>query len=53
MIGKGIADIKKEEFSFKFDENSQEKDSLNILVGNKKISPAEILKHLKKLLKPN
>jgi molecular chaperone HscA len=53
LIGKGIADIKKEEFSFKFDENSQEKDSLNILVGNKKISPAEIsaeiLKHLKKI----
>jgi molecular chaperone HscA len=53
LMGKSFSDVKDEKFHFEIEENNSEKESLKILVGNRKISPeevsAEILKYLKNL----
>ena len=57
LMGKSFADIKNEKFSFEIDQNSAEKEVLRIVVGNRKIRPAEvsseILKYLKNLAEKN
>ncbi len=53
LMGKSFHDVKDGRFSFKIDKNSAEKEVLRIIVGPRKVRPAEvsseILKHLKKL----
>jgi molecular chaperone HscA len=57
LMGKSFADIKNEKFSFEIDQNSAEKEVLRIVVGNRRIRPAEvsseILKYLKSLAEKN
>lgn len=53
LMGKSFSDVKNQKFDFEIDPESQEKEVLRIVVGSRKIRPAEvsseILKHLKNL----
>ena len=53
LMGKSFSDVKDKKFSFALDADSKEKETLRIIVGDKKITPtevsAEILKKLKNL----
>lgn len=51
LMGKSFADIKNEKFSFGIDQNSAEKEVLRIVVGNRKIRPAEVSSEILKYLK--
>ncbi|MBP7710576.1 MAG: Hsp70 family protein [Rickettsiales bacterium] len=57
LMGKSFADVKNEKFDFEIDQNSDQKEVLRIVVGSRKIRPAEvsseILKHLKNLAEKN
>ena len=56
-MGKSFADVKNEKLNFKIEQNSDQKEVLQILVGDRKIRPAEvsseILKYLKNLAQNN
>ena len=53
LMGKSFADVQNQKLNFKIEQNSNQKEVLQILVGDKKIRPAEIsaeiLKNLKNL----
>lgn len=53
LMGKSFSDFNDGNLSFKIEKNSNEKEALKIVIGEKKITPAEvsaeILKHLKNL----
>lgn len=53
LMGKGFTDVKNnlDKFPFKFDESLDDKDSLHIIIGKKKYSPAEISAQILKYLK--
>ena len=51
LMGKSFSDVKEKNFAFKIDAESQEKAALRIIVGNKKITPAEISSEILKKLK--
>ena len=51
LMGKSFADIKNEKFSFEIDQNSAEKEVLRIVVGNRRIRPAEVSSEILKYLK--
>lgn len=53
LMGKGFGDVKDglSEFEFKFDESTSDKDSLRIIIGEKKYSAAEISAQILKFLK--
>jgi molecular chaperone HscA len=57
LMGKSFSDVKNEKFDFEIDQNSAENEVLRIVVGSRKITPAEvsseILKHLKNLAEKN
>ncbi len=57
LMGKSFADVKNEKFDFEIDQNSDQNEVLRIVVGSRKIRPAEvsseILKHLKNLAEKN
>jgi len=57
LMGKSFADVKNEKLNFKIEQNSDQKEVLQILVGDRKIRPAEvsseILKYLKNLAQNN
>ena len=57
LMGKSFSDVKNEKFSFEIDQCSAEKEVLRIIVGPRKIRPAEvsseILKYLKNLAETN
>ncbi len=51
LMGKSFFDVKDQKFSFKIDPDSKEKESLKIVVGDRKISTAEISAEILKKLK--
>lgn len=57
LMGKSFSDVKNEKFFFEIDQCSAEKEVLRIIVGPRKIRPAEvsseILKYLKNLAETN
>ncbi len=57
LMGKSFSDVKNQKFGFEIDQDSNEKEVLRIVVGARKIRPAEvsseILKHLKNLAENN
>ena len=57
LMGKSFADVQNQKLDFKIEQNSNQKEVLRILVGDKKIRPAEIsaeiLKNLKNLAEKN
>jgi molecular chaperone HscA len=57
LMGKSFADVKNQKFDFEIDPDSAQKEVLRLVVGGRKIRPAEvsseILKHLKNLAEKN
>ena len=57
LMGKSFADVQNQKLNFEIDQNSDQKEVLRILVGDRKIRPAEIsseiLKYLKNLAEKN
>ena len=51
LMGKSFSDVKNENFSFKIDGESKEKEALRIIVGNRKITPAEVSSEILRKLK--
>ncbi len=51
LMGKSFLDVKDTKFAFKLDEESKEKESLKIIVGSRKITPAEVSSEILKKLK--
>jgi molecular chaperone HscA len=57
LMGKSFSDVKNQKFTFKIDESGAKEGILQIIIGDKKITPAEvsaiILKYLKDLAEKN
>ena len=51
LMGKSFSDLKDQKFSFTIDAESKEKEALRIIVGNRKITPAEVSSEILRKLK--
>ncbi len=51
LMGKSFNDIRNENLSFKIENNVNEKEAIKIVIGNKRITPAEISAEILKYLK--